>query len=102
MIEKSYISFSAFFKAFLNRTRFLIIESLKGGEKTVKQIQEATGFEQSRVSHNLRRLERCGFIKHRRSGKNRIYSLDSDVKKIITNTGKYISKYGDKLAACSI
>ena len=65
-----------FFKAFSNETRLKIIDLLKEGALTVTEICEKTGFEQSRVSHNLKCLENCGFVIAEQNGKWRKYSLD--------------------------
>ncbi|MEK6946219.1 MAG: metalloregulator ArsR/SmtB family transcription factor [Nanoarchaeota archaeon] len=66
MIILSYITnlHRLFFKAFSNETRLDIINLLKSKPLTVSEICEKTGFEQSRVSHNLRCLQNCGFVQN--------------------------------------
>ena len=54
--------YKLFFKAFSNRTRFEIIKLLRKGSFSVGEITKKTSFEQSRVSHNLKCLEACGFV----------------------------------------
>ncbi len=51
----------------------------------VSEIQKATGFEQSIVSHNLRRLKSCGFINLEIKGKYRYYKLNKKTIQLILN-----------------
>ena len=53
-----------------------IINLLKKRDLTVTEISHKLGFEQSRVSHNLKCFEACGFVSSKANGKNKIYSLD--------------------------
>ena len=62
MTNTSFYLYEMFFKALSNRTRLEIIQFLKEGPKTVNEICDKLKFEQSRVSHNLKRLEHCGFV----------------------------------------
>lgn len=39
-------------------------------------ICQSTGFEQTMVSHNLKRLERCGMVFVEQKGKHRHYSVN--------------------------
>ena len=71
-------SYNLFFKAFSNNTRFEIVKLLKKKPMSVSEIVEKTGFEQSRVSHNLKCLENCGFVVIKKNGKERIYELDKE------------------------
>lgn len=56
------LSYRMFFKAFSNKTRFEIIRLLRKRPKSVTELERETGFEQSRILHNLRCLEACGFV----------------------------------------
>ncbi len=67
-----------FFKAFSNCTRLDIIRLLRNKPLTVTEICDKTGFEQSRVSHNLKCLEHCGFVKVTPNGNFRKYELDTE------------------------
>ena len=66
------ILYKLFFKAFSNKTRFDIINLLRKGPKHVSDICKELNFEQSRVSHNLKCLEDCGFVNSKWNGKNKI------------------------------
>ncbi|MBU0957595.1 MAG: metalloregulator ArsR/SmtB family transcription factor [Nanoarchaeota archaeon] len=96
----SYIKYKTFFNAFTNHTRFEIIKVLRKGQRNVGEIVKETGFEQSRVSHNLKRLECVGFVKCKYVGKNRVYWLDKDMIDIINNIEKYVEKYDKVLKVC--
>ncbi|HED05534.1 MAG TPA: ArsR family transcriptional regulator [Ignavibacteria bacterium] len=92
-----------FFKAFSNQTRMEIISLLRTAPLTVTEICEKTGFEQSRVSHNLRCLENCGFVEVAKEGNFRIYSLNKEtIIPIINLFEKHIQKYSEKLNCCEV
>ncbi|MBI2449042.1 winged helix-turn-helix transcriptional regulator [Candidatus Pacearchaeota archaeon] len=92
-----------FFKAFSNYTRLEIIQLLRKKPLTVTEICEKTGFEQSRVSHNLRCLEHCGFVKVTQNGNFREYSLDEEtIIPIVDLFDKHIRKYKERLENCGV
>ncbi len=92
-----------FFKAFSNKTRLEIISLLRKGSITVTEICEKTGFEQSRVSHNLRCLENCGFVKVTSNGNFRKYALDKETMvPIVDLFEKHIKKYKERLECCEV
>ena len=92
-----------FFKAFSNQTRLEIIQLLRRKLFTVTQICEKTGFEQSRVSHNLRCLEHCGFVKVTQNGNFREYALDEEtIIPIVDLFDKHIQKYKERLENCGV
>ena len=92
-----------FFKAFSNETRLKIIDLLKEGALTVTEICEKTGFEQSRVSHNLKCLENCGFVIAEQNGKWRKYSLDEEtILPMVRLFDKHIKKYKSRLGCCGV
>lgn len=95
MTDTSYEAYNCFFSAFSNKTKFEIICLLKEGPKTVSEICKELNFEQSRVSHNIKRLEDMGFVKCKRKGKNTICSLDKEyIKPILKKLDKYMESYG--------
>ena len=53
-----------------------IVQLLMEKERCVKEICEKLGEEQSKISHNLRKLKDCHFIDVVRQGKQRVYSLN--------------------------
>ena len=102
MTKSSFILYETFFKTISNKTRFEIVKLLIKGPRSVNEISNQLNFEQSRVSHNLKRLECYGFITCNCKGKQRIYSIDkkSHILEIIKGIDKYISKYNKRLKEC--
>jgi len=73
MLEKAYDFFLA---TLSNRNRLKIIEFLRKGPRNVTQIQKGLKLNQTTLSHNLSRLERCGFVSVAQDGRRRLYSLN--------------------------
>lgn len=67
---------AGFFNTLANKTRLKILYILREGEKSVNEIVEESGFEQSLISHNLKLLRDCSFVNVEIRGKQRIYSLN--------------------------
>jgi len=92
-----------FFKGFSNQTRLEIINLLKKGPLTVSDIGKHLDFEQSRVSHNLKCLEHCGFVHSEQNGKWKKYSLDKEtILPIVILFDKHIAKYKKRLQQCGV
>lgn len=97
------LSYKLFFKAFANKTRFELIHSLREGKKSVTELVNETGFEQSRVSHNLKCLIDCGFVENNRKGKRIVYSLNKKtVLPLLNLIDAHIGKYSQHLVECGI
>jgi len=97
------LSYNLFFKAFSNNTRFEIIKLLRKKPMSVSEIIEKTGFEQSRISHNLKCLESCGFVNAKQNGKQRIYGLDKKhIIPILKGINKHIKSYNKRLIICGV
>lgn len=97
------LSYRLFFRAFANKTRFEIIKLLRKGPRSVNEICRALEFEQSRVSHNLKCLEACGFVLSKQNGKNKIYSLDrKHIMPILDKIDGHIERYSKRLESCGI
>src|SRR3989339_580679 len=62
-------------KALANPIRLMIVDCLREGEKTVSEIIQATGEEQSNISKSLGILKSNGLIKDRKEGLNVYYSV---------------------------
>jgi len=67
-----------FFSTLANPVRLAMLENLSKRSMNVSEIAESLKQEQSMVSHNLRPLVRCGFVRFERKGKERIYHLNRD------------------------
>ena len=87
-------SYNLFFDTFSNKTRMRIIETLISGPKSVTEICDAIKEEQSKVSHNLKKLMECHFLDVERKGKQRVYSLNKDtIIPILNLVEKHVHKY---------
>ena len=96
-------AYQLFAKAFSNKTRFELIRTLGKKTMSVSELCEKTGFEQSRVSHNLKCLENCGFVTVCRKKNFRLYSLEkSTILPMLRLLEKHIKKYEKRLKSCKI
>jgi len=90
-------SYELFFETFSNKTRMKIIQALNQGPKSVTEICNITKQEQSKVSHNLKKLTECNFLDVKRQGKKRIYELNKDtILPILNLVNKHVHKYCSK------
>jgi ArsR family transcriptional regulator, zinc-responsive transcriptional repressor len=71
-------SYYFFFNKLSNPLRMGIILSLREREKSVSEISEELGVEQSKISHALFSLKNCNILGMKQQGKQRIYSLNKD------------------------
>jgi ArsR family transcriptional regulator len=78
MNPDSYDSYNKFFVNFANDTKLKIILALRENPLSVSEIVKKVGEEQSKISHNLKNLLQCHILNVKKSGKERIYSLNND------------------------
>jgi DNA-binding transcriptional ArsR family regulator len=64
-----------------NKLRIEIICLLQEKPRTVQEICQILGREQSLISHSLSQLRECDFVDYRKEGKTSIYFLKSDIFK---------------------
>ena len=78
--DRSYFEEAAYMlKAVANETRLCIVMQLsREKEKTVSELMEGVGCEQSLLSHHLTDMRAKGILKSRRSGKHNYYSLKDE------------------------
>lgn len=96
MSEKTY---KIFFGTLANRNRLKIINLLRKGSKCVHEICKELDFNQTTVSHNLKRLLRCGFVFMEKKGKNRCYSLNKKtIKPLMNLIDNHMCCYCEKIA----
>lgn len=67
-----------FFETLGNEARWNIIRLLNIKPHRATDIAKKIGYEQSLVSHHLKRLEACGFVKVATSGTERMYHLNKE------------------------
>ncbi|MBI2183867.1 MAG: helix-turn-helix transcriptional regulator [Thaumarchaeota archaeon] len=78
-----------------------IISLLHTSQRSVTEISDELGFEQTMVSHHLRCLSFCGFVKSKRKGKNMIYALNKEtIVPILKIVEKHLEKYASNLYSC--
>lgn len=71
-----------------------IIEALKLGEKSVGELCDEINEEQSKVSHNLKKLKKCNFLEVKQDGKKRVYSLNKDtIVPLLNLVEEHVKKY---------
>lgn len=79
MAERDEIqAISRFFKVISDATRLSILYILKENKRSVSEIIELTGIEQSAISHQLRILKDARLVRSTRAGKSMIYQLDDE------------------------
>jgi len=91
MLKKPY---ELFFQTLANQQRLGIINLLRRGPKNVTQICKELDFNQTTVSHNLRRLKTCSFVSVKKNSKERIYSLNKEtIKPLMNIIDKHTNKF---------
>ncbi|MBW2992153.1 metalloregulator ArsR/SmtB family transcription factor [Candidatus Woesearchaeota archaeon] len=87
-------SYNVFFETIGARTRLRILELLMARPLSVTEICEALKEEQSKISHNLRKLADCHFLDVEQKGKQRIYSLNKEtILPLMQLVGKHVASY---------
>ena len=89
-MKHSLDTYQLFFGSLSNPNRLQIINLLRKGKRNVTEICQDTGFEQTMVSHNLKRLETCGMVFATKVGKYKYYALN---KKTIRPLMKMIDEH---------
>jgi len=92
----------SFFKTLADPTRLAIIKSLRVKPKNVSDLCKELKFEQSRVSHNLRKLKELGFVTMQPEGKQRVYTLDQKtILPLLKIIDKHVDTYYKHYCKCS-
>jgi DNA-binding transcriptional ArsR family regulator len=87
-------SYEVFFRNFSNRTKFRIVMSLKSRPMSVTELAKSLGEEQSKISHSLTHLAKCGVLSMKQEGKKRIYSLNKEtIIPIMELVSKHVEKH---------
>lgn len=91
-------AYQLFFSSLANKNRLQIINTLRSGKKCVNEICQESGFEQTMVSHNLKRLEHCGMVFVEQDGKFRYYSVNrKTIKPLLELIDKHMNEYCCKI-----
>ncbi|MFW5705228.1 MAG: ArsR/SmtB family transcription factor [Nanoarchaeota archaeon] len=94
-------SYNTFFEVIANKTRLKILETLSKKPLSVSQICEKLEEEQSKISHNLKKLYDCNFLEVETKGKQRIYTLNKDtISPLMELVKKHIQYHCPKNCQC--
>ncbi len=80
-----YKSYKIFFRTLVSESRLRIINLLRKKSMNVSQIVRELKADQTAVSHDLRRLKRCGFVSSEVKGKFRYYKLNEKTIRPLMN-----------------
>ena len=91
-------TYGIFFGTLANKNRLQIINLLRKDKKCVTEICNELKFNQTTVSHNLKRLLRCGFVFAEKKGKYRYYSLNKKtIKPLMRLIDQHMKEYCEKI-----
>ncbi len=91
-------TYQFFFGALANPNRLQIINTLRQGRKNVGEICDATNFEQTMVSHNLKILEYHGMVFVEKEGKYRYYTVNTKtIKPLLECIDAHMEEYCCKI-----
>lgn len=83
-----------FFETLGSEARWDIIHLLLKKPYRATAIAKKLGYEQSLVSHHLRRLETCGFVKVKTNGTERIYNINKEtIGPLLKLVDKHVEKF---------
>ena len=87
-------SYNVFFETISHKLRLRILELLQKAPLSVSEICDKLNEEQSKISHNLKKLADCNFLDVKKEGKKRIYSLNKDTMlPLLQLVEKHVTKY---------
>jgi len=87
-----------FLKTLGNPKRMELMLLLMKRPMTVTELMKRSGMEQSTVSHHLKRLKLCQFVKNKANGKARIYSVNEEtIEPLFRLMNKHVKKHCQRL-----
>lgn len=87
-----------FFETLGNQARWDIIHLLLKKSYRATAIAEKLGYEQSLVSHHLKRLLTCGFVKAETNGTERVYHINkATIAPLLILVEKHVSQFCKKV-----
>lgn len=78
VLQENSTKASKLLRVMSNEKRLMILCNLLDGERSVQQLQEATGLGQSTVSQQLAVLRGERIVRHRRVAQSVLYEIDSE------------------------
>ena len=92
--KEIYKAYKIFFGTLVSESRLKIINLLRKDQKNVSEIIKELNMEQTVISHDLKRLRRCGFVEVEKVGKFRYYKLnEKTIKPLMILIDKHMSQY---------
>ena len=92
--------YKQFFGTLANQVRLDIVELLLKSAQNVSSLTQALPYEQSTISHSLKRLALCGFVTVTKKGKERIYTLNTQtIKPLFTLMQTHMDAYCKHIVA---
>ena len=90
-------TYNLFFETIAHELRMKMLFALKTNPMSVTDLVNFLDEEQSKVSHNLKRLMDCRFVTVKQDGKKRIYSLNKEtVEPLLSLAEKHVQQFCDK------
>ncbi len=90
------------FRGLADPSRLMIVEVLRGGEKIVSQVVEATGLSQPNVSTHLACLQDCGLVTRRQEGRFVYYALaDERMEQVFQSVEGILRNVADNVYRCT-
>lgn len=87
-----------FFETLGNQTRWEIIHLLLAKAYRATDIAKKLGYEQSLVSHHLKRLATCGFVKAEINSTERIYHINrATISPLLELVDKHVNQFCKKV-----
>lgn len=86
--------YDVFFKTLSNPTRLEILHELIHKPKSIADLTGELEYDQTTLSHNMKRLLNCGFVTYVRKGKHKFFTINKHtilplLKLIDDHTQKY-------------
>ena len=95
-------TYKMFLGTLADETKLSMLQLLEKGPRTVGDISKQLNFEQSRVSHNLKKLKNLGFVDSEVKGKSRVYRLDEKtIKPLLKLSQKHVDTYYKHYCKCN-
>ncbi|CAG1009719.1 MAG: metalloregulator ArsR/SmtB family transcription factor [Candidatus Methanoperedens sp.] len=93
-----------FFSALSDETRLSILYALKeNGGMCVNDICEATGKDQSLISHHMACLRNCGLVNTEKDGKFVVYSIKNElISQILDLSDKHVKEMFEGILSCEV
>ncbi len=90
------------FRGLSDPSRLSIVETLRGGEKTVSQVVEETGLSQPNASAHLSCLQDCGLVARRQDGRFAYYALaDERMEQVLQAVEGILRGVADNVYRCT-